>query len=270
VTGAPAAFTAVIRVTGRPENFDAFRERVRWLLVRDIDAEPYSEHHTADRLEYRFEIARGIPFPAFANATLEFPDLRVEAEWRDAPRAVAGRAVIEGGRLLESSRSALADGGPLGVDVTLSAHGELVLAMACRAERDALYGYAASADRHAYFRFESGGLRLAEGAAERWSADGEPIPAEEFAALEDLAFEFAADWLWYDESPAEDTALERRRYAEYGYAPRGANVKSGQLARLREAGAQEDGSVRFSTLDAAGLRARDALLALWRKRAGAQ
>jgi len=270
VTGAPAAFTAVIRVTGQPQHFDAFRERVRWLLVRDIDAEPYSEHHTAERLEYRFEIARGIPFPAFATATLEFPGLRVEAEWRDAPRALAGRAVIEGGRLLESSRSALADGGPLCIDVTLSPGGELVLAMACRAERAALYGYAASAERHAYFRFEAGGLRLAEGAAERWSADDAPIGQHELAALEDLAFAFAADWLWYDESPPEETVLERRRYAEQGYPLRAANVKAGQLARLREAGAQEDGSLRFSNLDAECLRARDALLELWLKRGGTQ
>jgi hypothetical protein len=263
VPAARAGYTALIRVTGRPEHLEGFRERVRWLLVRDIDAERYSEHHGPDRLEYRFEIARGIPFPAFATASLEFPEVHVEAEWRDAPRAASGRAVIEGGRLLESDRGALADRQTLGVDVTISPRGELLLALACRAGGATHYGYAASAGRHAYFRFEQGGLRLAEGAGERWSEDGAPIGQDELEALEDLAFEFASDWLWYDEAPAEETALERKRYAEYGYAPRGANVKSEQLLRLREAGQLEDGSLRFSTLDAQGLRARDALLALW-------
>jgi hypothetical protein len=265
--GERGGFTAVIRVTGRPQHLEGFRERVRWLLVRDIDAEPYSEHHGPDRLEYRFEIERGIPFPAFATASLEFPELHVEAEWRDAPRAASGRAVIEGGRLLENERGALEERRALGVDVAVSPRGELLLALACRAEGSALFGYAASAGRHAYFRFEQGRLRLAEDAGERWSTDGAPIGKEELAALEDLAFEFASDWLWYDEAPAEETALERKRYAEHGYVPGGANLKSEQLLRLREAGRQDDdGGLRFSTLDADGLRARGALLALWRPR----
>lgn len=264
---ARGGFAAVIRVTGRAQHLEGFRERVRWLLVRDIDAEPYSEHHAPDRLEYRFEIERGIPFPAFATASLEFPELRVEAEWRDATRAASGRAVIEGGRLLESDRGALAERQSLGVDVTVSPRGELVLALACRSEGGTLCGYAASAARHAYFRFEHGGLRVAEGTGERWSGDGAPIGQDELAALEDLAFEFASDWLWYDEAPAEETALERKRYAEYGYVPGGANLKSEQLLRLREAEPQQgDGGLRFSTLDVQGLRVRDALLALWRPR----
>jgi hypothetical protein len=93
-------FTAVVRVTG-VGRLAEFRERVRWLMVRDMDAEPYTEHHAEGVLEYRFEPKLGIPFPAFAQASADFPELRVEAQWqRDG---AAGHAVIENGRLVERS-----------------------------------------------------------------------------------------------------------------------------------------------------------------------
>src|SRR5690606_4973857 len=95
---APAVFTAVIRVTGAGRLQD-FRERVRWLMVRDIDAEDYTEHHTPDALEYRLEPKAGVPFPVFVQASADFPELRVEASWETD--ALKGRAVIENGRLVE-------------------------------------------------------------------------------------------------------------------------------------------------------------------------
>lgn len=91
-------FTAVVRVTG-VGRFEEFRERLRYIMVRDIDAEDYSEHHAAGLLEYRFEPQRGVPFPAFVEASADFPELRVEASWETD--AVRGRAVIEAGRLVE-------------------------------------------------------------------------------------------------------------------------------------------------------------------------
>ena len=45
-------FTAVVRVSGTGR-LDDFRERVRWLMVRDEDAEDYTEHHGKGTLEYR-------------------------------------------------------------------------------------------------------------------------------------------------------------------------------------------------------------------------
>ena len=62
-------FTAVVRVTGAGRLAD-FRERLRSLLVRDPDAEDYTEHHEKAVLEYRFTPAKGIPFPAFAQASV--------------------------------------------------------------------------------------------------------------------------------------------------------------------------------------------------------
>ena len=87
-----------MRVSGAGRLVD-FRERLRWLMVRDIDAEDYTEHHAEGVLEYRFEPKQGIPFPAFVEASADFPELRVEAKWeRDDSR---GRAVIEAGKLVE-------------------------------------------------------------------------------------------------------------------------------------------------------------------------
>src|SRR5713101_4461182 len=81
-----------------------FRERLRWLMVRDPGAEDYTEHHVAGRLEYRFAPKKGIPFPALAEASGDFPELRVEAEWDHD--GVRGRAVIENGRVVEEQSAA--------------------------------------------------------------------------------------------------------------------------------------------------------------------
>ena len=91
-------FTAVVRVSGAGRLAD-FRERLRWLMVRDIDAEAYTEHHSEGVLEYRFAPKLGIPFPTFVAASGEFPELRVEAQWEHGGKR--GRAVIENGRLVE-------------------------------------------------------------------------------------------------------------------------------------------------------------------------
>jgi hypothetical protein len=254
-------FRATLRVTGQGRIAD-FGERVRALMVRDVDAEKYSEHHDAGVLEYRFEIEKGIPFPAFASASTEFPELRVEAQWENPAQGVRGRAVIENGRLVEQSAEPLGEQAAL--DVTVAADGRLVLALAYREAGDALLGYAASAGRHAYFRFAAGTLRIAPGAGEHWE-DGTPIPADMLAQLEDVAFSLAAQWLWYDEDPAEATALERARYATYGYAVRGANIKSERIARLRRDGEPGAPEWRHSSAGEAGRRLREALLRAWNR-----
>jgi hypothetical protein len=91
-------FTAVVRVTGVGRLAD-FRERLRWLMVRDQDAEDYTEHHGEQALEYRFQPKLGIPFPAFTEASADFPELSVQVEWEHD--GTLGRAVIENGRLVE-------------------------------------------------------------------------------------------------------------------------------------------------------------------------
>jgi hypothetical protein len=235
-------FTAIVRITGAGR-LDDFRERLRWLMVRDEDAEDYTEHHAAGTLEYRFRPRRGIPFPAFTSASADFPELRVEAEWeRDGER---GRAVIENGRLVESSAARREDANvDAQVDIQVGDEGRLELGLACRAsEEGGLIGYAVTDSRHTYWRYRDGVLTLLD-------------PDEPDAALEEVAFRFVDEWIWYDE---EDAALERARYANYGYPVRGANLKSEKLALLRGHGG------RYSSIDSAAKAAREAIVAQWLK-----
>jgi hypothetical protein len=232
-------FTAVVRITGAGR-LDDFRERLRWLMVRDEDAEDYTEHHGGGALEYRFRPRRGIPFPAFTAASADFPELRVEAEWeRDGER---GRAVIENGRLVEQTASRLEE---TELDVKAGEDGRLELGLTCRAsEGGGLIGYAVTGDRHTYWRYRDGALTLLD-------------PQEPDPALEEVAFRFVDEWIWYDE---EEAALERVRYAHYGYPVRGANVKSEKLALLRAHGGH------YSSVGEEASAAREAIVAQWLKR----
>jgi hypothetical protein len=231
-------FRAVVRITGAGRLAD-FREHLRRLMIEDIDAEDYTEHHADGLLEYRFEPRRGIPFPAFTSASAEYPELRVEAEWdHDGTR---GRAVIENGRLSEQTPQFDEDAL---VDVTVAEEGRLTLALACRNSGQEVLGYAATADRHTYFRYAGGKLELVD-------------PDSPDDALEEVAFTFVDGWIWYDE---EEAPLERTRYASYGYPVRGANLRADKLAMLRSRNG------RFSSLDALSQAAREALMEQWLKR----
>ena len=232
-------FTAVVRVSGTGR-LDDFRERVRWLMVRDEDAEDYTEHHGKGTLEYRFQPRRGIPFPAFTAASADYPELRVEAEWeRDGER---GRALIENGQLVETSATRLAEAQ---LEVAVGDDGRLDLALACiRGEDGAIAGYVATAERHTYFRYKDSVLTLVN-------------PEEPDAKLEEAALRFAGEWIWYDE---EDAVLERVRYANYGFPVRGANLKSDKLALLRA------NAGRYSTLDENAKAACEAIAEQWLKR----
>lgn len=232
-------FTAVVRVSGTGR-LDDFRERVRWLMVRDEDAEDYTEHHGKGTLEYRFQPRRGIPFPAFTAASADYPELRVEAEWeRDGER---GRALIENGQLVETSATRLAEAQ---LEVAVGDDGRLDLALAyIRGEDGAIAGYVATAERHTYFRYKDSVLTLVN-------------PEEPDAKLEEAALRFAGEWIWYDE---EDAVLERARYANYGFPVRGANLKSDKLALLRA------NAGRYSTLDENAKAACEAIAEQWLKR----
>src|SRR5262245_46430209 len=211
-------------------------------MVRDEDAEDYTEHHRAEALEYRFEPKRGIPFPAFTAASADFPELRVEAEWeRDGVR---GRAVIANGQLLEQDR---AEASAVMVDVSVSQDARLELGLTCADAADGgLVGYAVTDQRHTYFRYRDGALSL---------LDPDDAALEE-PELEESAFRFVDEWIWYDE---EEAALERVRYANYGHPVRGANLKAEKLALLRAHGGS------FSTLDQDGKAVRKAIVEQWLK-----
>ena len=229
-------FTAVVRVSGTGRLAD-FRERLRWLMVRDPDAEDYTEHHQPHALEYRFRPKRGIPFPAFAEASGEFPELRVEARWEHD--GVRGRAVIENGKVTREEDAFASSG----VAVELAADGRLELALVCERRGEHWLGYAATSEQHSYFRYRDSLVLVP------------PQDADE--ALEEIAFRLVDEWLWYDE---EEAPAERARYALYGIPVRGANVKSDRLAWLRGRG------MRFSSLDPGAMPVREALERQWKQR----
>ena len=229
-------FTAVVRISGTGRLAD-FRERLRWLMVRDAEAEDYTEHHAHGLLEYRFEPRKGIPFPAFAAASGEFPELRVEADWEKD--GVRGRAVIENGRVMREERVAPER---LGAEILISENAKIEHALVMQKTRGGWQGYAATAGDHTFFRFEDARLELLDAES----------PDDE---LEALAFGFVEEWIWYDE---EEAAVERARYKDYGYPVRGANLRSEKLALLRREGASV-----HSTLDEEARAARDALLREW-------
>jgi hypothetical protein len=231
-------FTAVVRVSGAGRLAD-FRERLRWLMVRDPEAEAYTEHHAEGLLEYRFEPRRGIPFPAFAEASGEFPELRVEAEWdHDGKR---GRAHIENGRVVQDEERAA---GAPGVEVGMGEDGELLLALVHSGNASSSIGYAVTSTRQTFFRFDNGQLTLVDAGQ-----------ADE--TLEEVAFRLVDEWIWFDE---EEAAFERARYEGYGMPVRGANLRAEKLALLR----RQDGG-RWSTLDDEGERVRAALEDTWLK-----
>ena len=227
-------FTAVVRITGAGRLAD-FRERLRWILVRDPDAEDYTEHHEGGVLEYRFQPKKGVPFPALAEASGDFPELRVEAEWDHD--GVRGRAVIENGRVVDEASAARETPG---VEVSVSGDARLVMALICERRGEEWIGYAAAADRHSFFRYRDKLTLVA--------------PEDAGADLEEVAFRLVDGWIWYDE---EEAPTERARYAQYGYPVRGVNLKSAKLALLRRRG---EG---YSTLDDAAREVREAVVAQW-------
>jgi hypothetical protein len=208
-------------------------------MVRDPEAEDYTEHHADGLLEYRFEPRRGIPFPAFAECSAEYPELRVEADWEhDGKR---GHAVIENGRVAMD-----AEGGAelAGAEIRMGKEGDLEFAFVAEETAAGWIGYAVTSDRQTFFRYTDGRLALV-GAGD---AD---------AALEEAAFRLVDEWIWFDEEEAD---YERARYEGYGMPVRGANLRSEKIALLR----RQEGA-RWSTLDEKAARVRAALEAAWLK-----
>ena len=251
---------ATITVSGDPESLREYRAQVNRLLDEEGDGS-YRELHTPERLEYEFKLHGGIPFPPFVSASQVFPDLTVEVEWSEAALGRSGRAIIRNGVLAEQAAQSHAPGGAISSDVRAGADGGLKLAVSCARWRESWHGYAIAADQHAFFR-----LAGSEGSCELWASDGiepewaerwsvtsgdadyvelahrEPIAADELRELDRLAREFSREWIWFEESPPEETAVERARFAAYGYPVRAANLRSEKLRKVLR---PENGGLAF-------------------------
>jgi hypothetical protein len=256
------SLVATIRVSGDPELLREYRGRVNLLLDGDRGGS-YRELHTAERLEYEFRLDGGIPFPPFVSASQDFPDLTVEVEWTEAALGKSGRAIIRNGALAEHAAHSHAASGAVASEVRAGADGCLDLAVSCARWREGWHGYVIAAGEHAFFRVAGSArsceLRASDGIdpawAERWEvspggsayaelAPREPIAEDELRELDRLANDFAREWIWFEASPPEETAVERARFAAYGYPVRAANLRSEKLRKVLRA---EEGGLAFGS-----------------------
>jgi hypothetical protein len=245
------SLVATITVSGDPQLLREYRGHVNHLLDEEELGGSYRELHTAERLEYEFKLHGGIPFPPFVSASQAFPDLTVEVEWRESALGRKGRAIIRNGVLAEQALQSQAPGGAIATEVRAGADGGLALAVSCSRWRESWHGYVIAAGEHAFFRVagseQSCELLASDGIdpewAERWTvlrgetayaelAPRDPIEEDELRELDRLAREFSREWIWFEESPPEETAVERQRFAAYGYPVRAANLRSEKLRKV--------------------------------------
>ena len=83
-----------------------------------------------------------------------------------------------------------------------------------------------------------------------------------FRELDQLARDFVADWVWFSTAGREEIAVERERYARFGYPVSRANVRSARLHRMRT-DAGEGRPLIHSTLGPDELSVKDLILATW-------
>ncbi len=275
---------AKVRVQGDPAALQAFRRVANTRLDEEFEHE-YRELHTANELDWRIKARRGIPFPAFAAASAEFPNLLVEIEWRRRDDGSTGQALVQAGRLVTQDARAAETPGELLLSVRAAADGTIGLALALRRRRDGSWiGYALTDTEHAFFQLAArpGGHELlaSDGVepewAERWTigpegtahetlATPEPIADDLLDDLDAVARGFADDWVWFEEAPEEETAVERHRFELYGYRVRPANLRAEKLKRVMGA---EAGGLVFESLDADARRAAALVATHWLRTAG--
>lgn len=284
----PSLMHATIKVSGDEPQLKACAEHIRLLLSGQQVEGEIAEHHGPAALCYDLKVRGGIPFPAFVLASQEFPLLRIDAEWVNVEENARGAATIVAGRLVEHNvdRLALTDRGVRPSVVTAQENGRLELALTFyRAGPDEWLGYALTADRDALLRITRGGdgdaveLFATNGEAEwslHWqgslqSLEFQPLPvrvATEIAQdiyleLERVAQEFVDEWIWFASGPAAQIAVEKERYARYGYAVADANLKAARLHRMKSGEAQSDGRLVFSTLGADESWVKEVVVRCW-------
>jgi len=274
---------ATLTITGAREQLPAADARIKALLVEEIFIGEFEEHHGDDALAYDFKVHGGIPFPAFAAASLEFPELKIAAEWVNAAAGRKGRAMLTNGAIAEHVEEPLVAGSAETCNryVLAAPDGTLQLAFALvQRDRGEWAGYVLNHERDAVFRITREGVAVelltTEGAAEwanAWRLSGledTPSPAALaqavepglYADLERLAQDFVTEWFWLRVAPAADNAIEIDRYARYGYTVHDANVRATRLHRLRSELAATD-VLEYSTLDADRAWISDVLQRCW-------
>jgi hypothetical protein len=276
---------ATLTVSGERAQLPAVEARIATLLATEASAGEFEAHPGDDALAYDFKVRGGIPFPAFAAASQEFPGVTIIAEWVNIAAGRRGRACLSQGSITEHVEEALdiLSGEAPHRYLDAAADGTIRLAFALqRRSASEWVGYVLNHERDALFRITRKGdaveLLATEGAAEwawRWRGGSDsgtlqaeallppqPLERELYAELETLAENFVGEGFWLRDAPEADNAIEIDRFARYGYTVRDANIRAARLHRLRTGlGADED--LVHSTLDADEAWVRELLLNNW-------
>lgn len=264
---------AILTVTGTREQLPACDARIKALLAGEIFDGEFEEHHGADALSYDFKVRGGIPFPAFAAASQEFPGLVIAAEWVNVGAGRKGRSLITNGEITEHAEETvnLSSSDARNRYVCTAADGTIGLAVALVQTGAELWaGYVLNHQRDALFQIRRTGaaveLMATDGApdwVQRWQLDQagnapamevvEPAQRVEkklYAELEQLAQGFVADWIWFRDAPAEVNAIDTDRFERYGFTVADANVRAARLYALQQE-AGEGQLLKHTTMDPA-------------------
>lgn len=270
---------ATVRVRGDAEARESFRRRANALLAADFPDASCRELHDREVLDWRVACAAGVPFPPFVAASVEHPALECTVEWRER-EGTARRATLVAGRLELAPDAGDAPDGARESHVVVRAAADGALRHAVVLERapgaDFWLGYLAAADRHAFVRCDLArrSVAFSDNLDPEWAwcatvADApaaarltppEAMPDAIAERLHDVAERFAAEWLWFDAAPEPETAIERHRFAQYGFPVHPANLQSRKLKRVLVADA--DGH-RLDAADADAAAAAALVVAAW-------
>ena len=206
-----------------------------------------------ERLRFQLSAEQGLPYPQLIAASANYPDCVFSLDWQaDGDRGVT---TIRGGEVQAASGELLA-GAMLPQAIDVDAGGCLLLGVviASASQARTITGYAATRVAETYFKITGGDparrLVTAGGGGRHWNehwdrdrsgawrshaaAPAQSIDDAEMQQLESAAAAFRARWLWYDQAPLEDTAIERARAAAADRSVWAINVQSRALAGLGE------------------------------------
>jgi hypothetical protein len=278
---------ATVTITGDPAERKACKSQLERTLADQVRRDDVTEHHGKDALCYDLKVEAGIPFPLFAEASEEFPGLEFAIDWVNVAAGEHGTARFIAGRLAAqtSERIGAVSATSHPVYVAVATDGKLTLALTLeRVGTNEWRGYGVTATRDTLLRVRHDPvsnaveLHVTNGAPE-WAAAWtgrfpgrrltrerlrNPIAMENsvYEELERLARSFADAWIWFGKAAEQDIAIERERYASYGYKTADANVRSARLHTMRmDAG---DGKpLEHSTFSAEETWLKDLVLATW-------
>ena len=261
---------ATLTVTGLGEAQVACDEQIKTLLMHEVFAGSFEEHHGPSGLSYDFKLHGGIPFPAFALASQSFPEAVITAEWVNPAAARKGRACIRDGKITEHVEEPLALAAADLPNRYLEANGDGLLSLGAVFEEDdarTRIGYVLTSDRDASFMLTGSTsqwrLLVTDGAPEwalGWQFDEAQltpvemptdakkcVPPDLWRRLEDIARGFAADYLWFRGDDPDRVAIDRDRFRRYGFAESDANIKAARLYAM-QAASSPGGGLRHSTV----------------------